>query len=537
MRPTIAAPPDRSVGGRALSPSALPLLETRGISKSFSGITVLDNISLSFPAGEVHVLFGENGAGKSTFINIVAGALRPDRGEILVDGRSKSLSSVAAARRIGIAAVFQEFSLAPNLTVEENLVLGNEPSRGLWIDHNAMRRLAEEQLAALGFAIGTRRLAESLSRAEQQMVEIAKALLTKPQVLILDEPTASLSEQETRRLFATIAMLKTEGVAIIYISHRLPEIFEIGDTATVLRDGKQVTTARISDIDAGTLVEAMLGRPLTALFPSVAHNPGEVHLKLDKVSSADGVLRDVSIEVRAGEIVGLAGLVGCGKSEIGRACFGLLSGVSGEISVMGKLIARPTPRKMLALGLTYLPSDRRREGLLLARPLEENITLSILQDRETSFAGFLRLWPLRCKAEALARQMAVQPALLGRLASRYSGGNQQKIVLGKTLARPASVVILDEPTVGVDVGAKADIYGVIARLAAGGAAILLISSDLPEVINLCNRAYVVSAGTILAELHSGEISEEALLRSFFAGTEPPLRENGRTGGMAGLDAA
>jgi ribose transport system ATP-binding protein len=523
-------------GARGFSPSAIPLLEARGISKSFSGIGVLEDISLTFPASQVHVLFGENGAGKSTFINIIAGALRPDRGEILVDGCSQSLSSVAAARRIGIAAVFQEFSLAPDLTVEENLVLGNEPSHGPWIDHATMRRLAEEQLSALDFAIDTRRIIRSLSRAEQQMVEIAKALLTKPRVLILDEPTASLSEQETRRLFAVVADLKACGVAIIYISHRLAEIFQIGDVVNVLRDGKLVTTAKTKDIDAHSLVEAMLGRPLAALFPTIVHTPGPTHLRLNKVSSADGSLRDVSIEVRAGEIVGLAGLVGCGKSNIGRACFGLLPDVVGEIFVMGKTVTRPTPSGMLERGLTYLPSDRRREGLLLVRSLEENITLSVLQGRDVSRGGFLRLRALRRKAEALARQMGVRPPSLGRIASQYSGGNQQKIVLGKTLAKAARVVILDEPTVGVDVGAKAEIYSVIAGLAATGAAILLISSDLSEVINLCNRVYVVHRGTILAHLQSGEIGEEALLRNFFSEAELVSGATNRIRDTAGLDA-
>jgi ribose transport system ATP-binding protein len=493
-----------------------PLLEVRGISKSFSSTTVLDGISVAFAAGEVHVLFGENGAGKSTFINILAGALRPDRGEIVIDGAATTFQSVEEARRSGIAAVFQEFSLAPHLTVEDNLVLGNEPCRGPWIRLAEIRRVATEQLRALGFAIDPKRIVSSLSRAEQQMVEIAKALLTKPRVLILDEPTASLSEHETRRLFAVIEELKARGVAIIYISHRLAEIFEIGDVAHVLRDGKLVKTTATRSVEPSGLVQAMLGRPLSALFPTIAHSPGRVLLTLEGVSCPDGLLSNVSIQVRAGEVVGLAGLVGSGKSDIGRVCYGLVPGYEGTLYVAGEPVTAPTPAGMLARGLTYVPSDRRREGLLLTRPVEENITLSILHEPEVAVGGFLRAVPLWQRAKRLLDQMGVQPPALKRLASQYSGGNQQKIMLGKALAPQTSIVILDEPTVGVDVGAKADIYEIIASLIAAGAAVLLISSDLPEIINLCHRVYVVDHGTILAEVEADDIREEVLLGHFFS---------------------
>ncbi len=494
----------------------VPLVEFRGISKSFSGTIVLDGISVAFVAGEVHVLFGENGAGKSTLINILAGALRPDRGEIVIDGRATTFQSVEEARRSGIAAVFQEFSLAPHLTVEDNLVLGNEPCRGPWIRIAEIRRIATEQLQALGFAIDPKRMVSSLSRAEQQMVEIAKALLTKPRVLILDEPTASLSEQETRRLFAVIAELKARGVAIIYISHRLAEIFEIGDVAHVLRDGKLVKTTATRSVEPSGLVQAMLGRPLSALFPTIEHSPGRVLLMLEDVSCPDGLLRNVSIQVCAGEVVGLAGLIGSGKSDIGRLCYGLVPGYEGTLSIAGEVIAAPTPTGMLEHGLTYVPSDRRREGLLLTRPVDENVTLSILHEPDVAARGFLRAVPLWHRAKRLLDQMGVQPPALRRLVSQYSGGNQQKIMLGKTLARQTSIVILDEPTVGVDVGAKADIYEIIASLVGTGAAVLLISSDLPEIINLCHRVYVVHRGTILAEVEAGDIREDVLLGHFFS---------------------
>jgi len=522
MKRPETAEEEYGAGGQLAPAPVPPLVEVRGISKAFSSITVLDGISVAFAAGEVHVLFGENGAGKSTFINILAGALRPDRGEILIDGKATTFQSVEEARRTGIAAVFQEFSLAPHLTVEENLVLGNEPCWGPWIRRGEMRRVATAQLRSLGFAIDPKRMVSSLSRAEQQMVEIAKALLTDPRVLILDEPTASLSEQESRRLFAVIAELKARDVAIIYISHRLAEIFEIGDVAHVLRDGKLVKTTATKSIEPSGLVQAMLGRPLSALFPTIKHDPGGALLTLDNVSCPDGLLRNVSIRVHAGEVVGLAGLVGSGKSDIGRVCYGLVPGFEGTISVSGEPAAGPNPTSMLARGLTYVPSDRRREGLLLTRPVDENITLSILHESDVASGGFLRAAPLRRRAEGLLDQMGVQPPTLERLASQYSGGNQQKIMLGKTLARQASVVILDEPTVGVDVGAKADIYEIIASLVAEGAAVLLISSDLPEVINLCHRVYVVHRGTILAHVEADDLSEEVLLGHFFSesdGTE------------------
>ncbi|MEA2779073.1 MAG: ribose transport system ATP-binding protein [Rhodospirillaceae bacterium] len=507
-------------------PASLPALESHAISKSFSGTKVLNDISLKFMAGKVHVLFGENGAGKSTFINILSGALQPDSGAIDVAGQRLPLRSVHEARALGIATVFQEFSLSPDLTVEDNLVLGNEPARGgIWLDQKAAHRQAVESLSSLGFKINPLRKVRTLSRAEQQMVEITKALLTKPRVLILDEPTASLTDQETRRLFALIARLKSEGVAIIYISHRLAEIMEIGDLVSVLRDGHLIKTMPLKNVGPHELVETMIGRPLANFFPTMNHKPGDPLLMLNGLGTEDGILADVDIEVRAGEIVGLAGLVGCGKSQIARACYGLVPGLTGELTVHGQRISNPTPRKMLGLGVAYVPADRRREGLLLTRPVEENITLSVLGESSLATAGFLRSKSVRQRAGELVRRMLVRPARTARLAGQYSGGNQQKIVLGKVLARSTEIVILDEPTVGVDVGAKAEIYGFMADLIAHGAAVLLISSDLPEIINLCNRVYVIHDGRVRTHMERGEISEEALLHSFFSEPDRALRGN------------
>ncbi|MDA0260613.1 MAG: sugar ABC transporter ATP-binding protein [Proteobacteria bacterium] len=497
-------------------PAGEIILGAFAVTKDFPGVRALENMDFDLRSGEVHVLFGENGAGKSTLISIFAGALRPDSGRIEIGGESVHLHSVHDARAKGISAMFQEFSLAPDLTVEENIMLGAEPSFGPLINRRALRTKVRAAIDRYGFGINPREVVARLSRAEQQMVEMTKALLTNPKILILDEPTASLTERETRVLFALIDTLKSQGVGIIYITHRIAEIQEVGDRVTVMRDGHHIETLSVHDLQHKHLVELMTGREVGNFFPTISFQPGEVRLRVGNLTTRDGRVRDVSIEVRAGEIVGLAGLVGCGKSEIGRACFGAVQLESGEIEFLGKIRRRPTPKNMLRSRLCYVPSDRRNEGLMLQRATRENIALSALELPILSRFGLLRRYSERTTTRALAERMQVRPLELENDVLQYSGGNQQKILVAKSLARETDFFIFDEPTIGIDVGSKTEVYNFLKELVAEGVGILLISSELPEITNLCNRVYVIHAGQVRSHLSGGEITEPNILASFFA---------------------
>jgi ribose transport system ATP-binding protein len=493
----------------------VPLLELRAVSKWFPGVQALDRVDLDLVPGEIHVLFGENGAGKSTLINIVAGALRPDSGELLLRGQPAAFRSVHDARQRGISAVFQEFSLVPDLTVEENLFLGAEPAVGPFVNKPALHRRAEQTLAQLGFALPPRTRVNRLSRAEQQMVEIAKALRSNLSLLILDEPTAALTDREAQRLFALMRECTRQGIGIIYITHRMQEIHQVGDRITVLRDGRRVDTLAAPDASEEKLVELMTGRKIEAFFPRVAHRSGETLLSVAGLTTG-ALLREVSLAVRAGEIVGIAGLIGSGKSEVGRTVFGLEPLAAGTIHVRTAVIRRPTPRTMLAAGIVYVPPDRRAEGLVLERSVRENIALAALSLPAFSRSGFLARRRERGICAALADRLRIRPPRLERAVTYFSGGNQQKVVLAKGLTRKPRVFILDEPTTGVDVGAKAEVYALMKTLVEEeGAGILLISSDLPEILHLAHRAYVMYRGRIRAELTGAELTEQAVLSHFF----------------------
>lgn len=496
------------------------LLELKGVTKSFPGVRALNKADFSLKAGEVHALFGENGAGKSTLINIISGVLQPDVGTLSLTGEELQFKNVQEARAHGISAMFQEFSLAPDLTVSENLLLGSEPRAfGMFIRRRAAKKTAAEALLRLGFRLDPNEITGHLGRAEQQLVEMAKALLTHPRILILDEPTASLSERETETLFQTIRELKSRGTAIIYITHRVREIWEIADRITVMRDGTHVGTVKVAQTNEDQLIEMMTGRKVDDLYPPIPHSGTEIRLEMCRVTSRDGRVKDVSIEVRAGEIVGLAGLVGCGKSEIGRLCFGLGEVAEGSISVNGEGVKDINPRAMLKRGECYITSDRRGEGLLLERSTQENITLAALQKPQVSTRGVLRMMREPALARRLAEQVRLRPLNLARAAGHFSGGNQQKILVARALAVGADIVIFDEPTVGVDVAARAEIYRIMAELVRAGKSILMISSDLPEILHLCNRVYVVNHGRIVDHLQREELDEERILRGFFRETE------------------
>ncbi len=491
-----------------------PLLELVGITRQYPGIMALDNVDFSLRAGEVHVLFGENGAGKSTLISIVAGAVKPHDGQIRFKGERVDLSSVHHARTLGISAVFQEFSLVPELSVEQNLFLGSEETSLGFLQNKAMRSRAEEILERLGFSLKPDAVVAFLSRAEQQMVEIAKAFRDKLSVLILDEPTASLTDRETEDLFSLIQQVKSQGVGIIYITHRMNEIRRIGDRITVLRDGSLVDTVPASTAE-NDLVRLMTGRVIDQIFPNIRFQAENKILEVENLTTENCSANEVSISVCRGEVVGLAGLVGSGKSEVARACFGLVARVSGEIMLNGEPIHDLSPARILDRGLFYVPADRRKEGLMMMRGVRENVSLPAIRT-----AGYSKYIILRKKAETKAvrcitHKLNLQPPEIEWNAGQFSGGNQQKILLGKCLTRDIKMFIFDEPTVGVDVGTRVAIYGFIQELCESGAAVLLISSDLPEILHLTHRVYVMSAGSLTAELKGTDISPEKVLKYCF----------------------
>ncbi len=507
---------DSTAGGGGPSSAEGPsLLELDSITKRFPGVVALDAVPFDLRAGEVHVLFGENGAGKSTLISIVAGALRPESGTINFRGQAIDLHSVHQARSLGIGAVFQEFSLVPQLTVEQNLFLGAEMSSGGLLNKRELRTRAEEILDRLGFPIRPTQCVAYLSRAEQQMVEIAKAFRSELSILILDEPTSSLTERETDRLFALIRQAQEQGVGIIYITHRMSDIRRIADRITVLRDGRCIDTVGAKDVTDTKLLELMTGRVIEQIFPDIGFSPEKALLEVQDLSLATGMASHVSIEVRAGEVVGLAGLVGSGKSEVARACFGLEPIASGRVTFDGEQVTSLPPRAMLDRGLFYSPPDRRAEGLVMQRSVRENVALpSLYLDR---FSGplFLRRSSERACVDGIVAKLNLQPHRIERAVDHFSGGNQQKVLLGKGLTREVKLFMFDEPTVGVDVGTRVAIYEYIRDLCEAGAGILLISSDLPEVLHLTNRVYVMYRGQLRAELVGKEITETKVLDHFF----------------------
>jgi len=501
--------------GEAPVTGASLLLSLEKITKRFPGVLALDAVDFELQPGEVHVLFGENGAGKSTLISLVAGVHKPTAGTIRFRGEPLELSSVHHARTLGISAVFQEFSLVPQLTVEQNLFLGAEQTAGGLLTKKAMHEQAREILGRLGFPLRPTQQVGRLSRAEQQMVEIAKAFRSELSVLILDEPTASLTERETDRLFALIEQTKKQGVGIIYITHRISEIRRIGDRITVLRDGRYIATVPAKTTSETELVRLMTGRVIDQIFPKISFRPGDSVLDVEHLTTAGGAVRDVSICVRQGEIVGLAGLVGSGKSEVARACFGIEAIAAGAVRFDGADTTGLSPRQMLDRGFFYIPPDRRAEGLVMMRNVRENISLSSLNLEAFSRGLLLRRQHERRIAQELAGRLNLQPLRIEREVDHFSGGNQQKVLLAKCLTREVKLFVFDEPTVGVDVGTRVAIYEFIRDLCEAGAAVLLISSDLPEILHLTNRAYVMYRGTLKAELQGEQITQEAVLGHFF----------------------
>ena len=475
----------------------------RGVSKSFPGVRALDDVSLAVNAGEVHCLLGQNGAGKSTLMRVLCGAYHPDAGEILLDGAVVRLASPADARRLGIAVIFQEFSLVPYLDIAQNIFLGRERRR------SKMHAEARRVLDSLGADLDTRTLVHELGVAQQQLVEIAKALSQDARILVMDEPTAALSDHEIDRLFARIRGLRAGGVAVIYISHRLQEISAIGDRVTVLRDGKNVASFGASDIDVSEVVHLMVGRKVDTTYrQTFCEQPGEIVLDVRDLETDNGVA-GASLTVRAGEVVGLAGLVGAGRTELARAIFGADRVRTGTVRVNGKAL-KGSPVSAVREGVGLVPENRKTEGLALMRSVQDNIVL----------AGMKRLFPggwyfaraAAIVAGDIVSRLKIATPSVNRPARNLSGGNQQKVVIGKWFAAGSRFFIFDEPTRGIDVGAKSEIYGVIEKLVAGGAAVLMISSELPEVVAVCDRAYVMRDKRIVGELGRNKLSEANILK-------------------------
>jgi ABC-type sugar transport system ATPase subunit len=481
-----------------------------GVTKRFPGVVALDSVTFDIAAGSCHALCGENGAGKSTLGKLLAGIHTPDEGRVIIGGEPVRFTSPTDALKSGVAMVHQELSFCENLSVAENLCLGSLPAKHGFVSRREMRRRAEAMLAPIGVALDVTRAVGALTIGQQQMLQIASAIGQGARLIVFDEPTSSLSQHEAERLYAIIGRLRERGVTCIYVSHRLEEIFLLCDTITVLRDGRHVATRAVADVDRASLVEMMIGRRMDEYFPSHAQAaPGDELLRVARLASPAG-FADVSFTLRAGEVLGFAGLVGAGRSEVASAVFGLDRHSTGEVWVRGRPAARSSAAEAIALGIGLVPEDRKRQGLVLSMDVLNNATLSILP--ALARLGFIWRAGERRVAQPYFARLRVKAPRLDTLAAALSGGNQQKIVLTKWLAARCPILILDEPTRGVDVGAKAEIHALIDELAAAGNGIILISSEMPEVLNLATRILVFRAGRVVGELTRADATQEALMR-------------------------
>ena len=491
------------------------ILDLKKISKSFSGVEVLHDVSLSVRRGEVHALLGENGAGKSTLMKIITGLYHPDSGEIHLNGAPVHFSDTRESQQAGIAAIYQELSLFPDLDVAENIFVGRQPvTRGGWIDWRRLYDEAGKLLESLGVHLDLKQKARTLSIAQQQMVEIARAFSINARVLIMDEPTSSLTLNEVDDLFRLARRLRDDGTAIIFISHRLEELFELADRVTVLRDGTYIDTRSIKDITRDDFIRMMVGRTITNLFPKQTVQAGDVVLKVEQLTRA-GSFKDVSFELRRGEILGMAGLVGAGRTNLARAIFGAEPPTGGRIEVEGREVAITSPQQAIQLGLAYVPEDRQLHGLIPSMHITSNISLPMLHE----YARHAWVQPKmeRKAAYAAARQMEVRANNIWQQARELSGGNQQKVVLAKWLSTKPRILILDEPTRGIDVGTKAAVHALMSKLAAEGMAILMISSELPEVLGMSDRVIVMHEGYITGHFTRAEATQEKIIS---AATQP-----------------
>jgi ribose transport system ATP-binding protein len=489
-----------------------PLLEMHGITKRYPGVLALDGVSLELRRGEVHVLLGENGAGKSTLMRVLSGAVPRDAGEVLLDGHAVDIGDPIKARRQGISAIYQELTLVPHLSVAENIFLGKAPRRlpGV-VDFSGMRREAVRLLEGLGTPLDPDAPVRTLRLAQQQMVEIARALADRARIVIMDEPTSALSEREVAQLFSTISRLTADGVAVVYISHRMAELFRVGHRVTVLRDGRLVDTRSIAAVTEGELVRMMADREVSDHYPPRTHARGEELLRVDGFGG--GPLRDVSLVLHGGEILGIAGLVGAGRTRLARAIVGADRVARGTLTVRGAAVRPGAPRAAVAAGIGFLPEDRKQQGLVLPLSVEHNIALSHLG--RLSRAGVIdRARERREADDAIAKLRIRTPGPEQRVVN-LSGGNQQKVVLAKWLAAGADIFIFDEPTRGIDVGARQEIYVLMNRLVEQGAGVIMISSDLSELLGMSDRILVMRGGAVQAELSGADATESRVLQAAF----------------------
>jgi len=489
--------------------NATPVLEMRDIAKAFGKFYALKGVSLTVYPGEIHALMGENGAGKSTLMKILAGAYTATSGEILIDGHPYSIKGPKDALQAGITLIYQEMQLAPNLTVAENIFLGSEISRAGLVNRKEMAAQAQKVIDRLGAQFRATNLVMRLTIAEQQQVEIARALHRNSRILVMDEPTAALSSRETHRLFELIMRLRNEGMAIIYISHRMAEVYELSDRVSVLRDGQYVGSLERDHLNAHELVRMMVGRPLSDLFNKERDIPrGDVRLAAHHLT--DGVkVQPVSLKVHAGEVVALAGLVGAGRSELAQLIFGVRKATGGSIEVDGNPVAIHSPRDAIALGIGFLTENRKEQGLFLEMAAHENITMATLE-RDASYGLLNRKKAQTISDDAISTLNIRVPHAQVR-AGGLSGGNQQKLLISRWVAIGPRILILDEPTRGVDVGAKSEIYRIMNQMARQGVAILMISSELPEVVGMSDRVYVMREGSIAGELNGQDITQENIM--------------------------
>jgi rhamnose transport system ATP-binding protein len=486
------------------------LLRASGVSKSYAGARALASVTFDLRAGEVHALVGENGAGKSTLIKIVTGAVARDAGAIEIGGQAVARLDPTEARALGVAAIYQQPALFPHLTVAENIALALERG-GLWrtVDWRARRTNASELLARIGASIDPGRTVETLSMPEQQIVEIAKATGANARIVIMDEPTASLTDREVERLFGVVRRLREQGVGIIYISHRLEEVFAIADRITVLRDGETVATVARQEVTPAELIRLMAGREISAVFPKRDVELGATALEVRGLAQRESGLRDISFAVRRGEIFGIAGLVGSGRTELAECLFGIRAADAGEILIDGSPLHIASPADAIARGIGYVPEDRPRHGVVLEMPVAANASLASLGS--VSRRGLIDARAERTAASGFVEQLRIRTASVDAEARSLSGGNQQKVALARWLATNPKILILDEPTQGVDVGSKAEIHTIMGTLAARGLAIVMISSEMPEVLGMSDRIAVMHAGTIRAVLPRAEATQDRIL--------------------------
>ncbi|HTW28824.1 MAG TPA: sugar ABC transporter ATP-binding protein [Acetobacteraceae bacterium] len=496
----------------AAGPVSTPVLEMRGIRKTFPGVRALSDVSFSAYTGEIHALMGENGAGKSTLMKILSGAYQPDPGgEVRVEGHVVPPGDPLASKRAGIAIIYQELALAPNLTVAENIFLGREPVSGRMLDRGAMAQACRPVLERLGVTFGPTTTVGDLSAAEQQLVEIARALTAHARILVMDEPTTSLSSRETERLFELVRQFRAEGLAIIYISHRMAEVYELADRCSVLRDGTYIGTLMRDELNADRLVRMMVGRDLSSFYTKGHADPGARKLVLSVRDIADGhFVHNCSFDLHEGEVLGIAGLVGAGRTELARLIYGADRRARGTVTLDGKQVSIHQPLDAVEAGIVYLTEDRKRLGLFLDLTVRNNINLDVIERDARS--GVMDFAAARRRSAAAMRALGVRAASDVVNVGSLSGGNQQKVLLARLLETKPRVLLLDEPTRGVDIGAKSEIYKLIDQLAQTGVGVVVISSELPEIIGIADRALVMRDGTIVGELPRAQMTQEAIIK-------------------------